>query len=57
MIAGMDEEFEAIAKEAVRRSAYTIVRKPLEIDNVLGLLSRISGRRASGEMQKPPEGS
>jgi two-component system response regulator HydG len=57
MITGMEEEFEAIAKEAVRRNAYTIVRKPLDIDNVLGLLNWISGRRASGEMQKPPGGS
>jgi len=29
MISGMEKEFEEIAKEAVRRNAYTIVRKPL----------------------------
>lgn len=55
MIAGMDNAFEAIAKEAVRRNAYTIVRKPLDVDHVLGVLNWIGGRRASGEMQKPPE--
>ncbi|NQT14073.1 MAG: response regulator [Planctomycetes bacterium] len=57
MITGMGKEFEAIAREAVRRNAYTIVKKPLDIDNILGLLRRISGGRASGEMRKPPDGS
>lgn len=55
MITGMEEEFEALAREAVRRNAYTIVRKPLEIDHVLGLLERITGRRASGDHRKPPD--
>jgi len=54
MITGIDAEFEALAQEAVRRNAYTIVRKPLDIDHVLGLLERITGRRASGDMRKPP---
>ncbi|MBC8869069.1 MAG: response regulator [Planctomycetes bacterium] len=54
MITGMDEEFETLAQEAVRRNAYTIVRKPLDIDHVLGLLERITGKRASGDMRKPP---
>ncbi len=53
MITGMEEEFERLAQEAVRRNAYTIVKKPLEVDHVLGLLGRISGRRASGDMRKP----
>ena len=38
MIAGMEEEFERLAREAVLRNAYTIVRKPLDIDHILGLL-------------------
>jgi len=54
MITGMEEEFEAIAREAVRRTAYTIVTKPLDIDHVLGLLERLTGRRASGDLRKPP---
>lgn len=54
MITGMEEEFESLAREAVRRNAYTIVRKPLEIDHVLGILKRITGRRASGDFRKPP---
>lgn len=58
MIAGMEEEFEQIAREAVRRNAYTFVRKPLEIDHVLDLLERITSRRASGDARKPtPEGT
>lgn len=47
------EKFESLAKEAVRRNAYTIVRKPLDIDHVLETLKRLAGRRASGDMHKP----
>ncbi len=54
MISGMEEEFEAIAKEAVRRTAYTFVRKPLDLDHVLELLRRMTGLRASGDSRKPP---
>jgi len=54
MITGMDAEFEALAQEAVRRNAYTLVRKPLDIDHVLALLARVTGRRASGDLRKPP---
>lgn len=53
MIAGMDEEFELIAREAVRRNAYTVVRKPLQITRVLGLLQQMVGRHASGDFRKP----
>ncbi|KKM67502.1 hypothetical protein LCGC14_1470460 [marine sediment metagenome] len=56
MITGMEEEFEKLAKEAIRRNAYTLIRKPLDIDKTLGLLERITGRRASGDMRKPPVG-
>lgn len=54
MIAGLENEFETLAREAVRRNAYTIIRKPLDIDAVLGLLDRIMGRRISGDHRKPP---
>jgi DNA-binding NtrC family response regulator len=53
MITGMEEEFETLAREAVRRNAYTFVRKPLEIEPVLALLQRIVCRRASGDPRKP----
>lgn len=54
IITGMEGEFEQIAQEAVRRNAYTIVRKPLDLDHVLGLLKRITERHASGDFRKPP---
>ena len=54
MISGMEEEFERLAREAVRRNAYTIVRKPLDIDKILGLLERITAKRVSGDVRKPP---
>lgn len=54
MIAGMEHEFERIAREAVRRNAYTIVRKPLDMDHVLQMLGRITGRQISGDSRKPP---
>jgi len=57
MITGMETEFEEIAREAVRRNAYTIVRKPLDIDHVLSLLERFAGARASGDVRKPPRAS
>lgn len=53
MITGMEEEFEAIAREAVRRTAYTFVKKPLDIDHILLLLKRITGQRASNALKKP----
>ncbi len=56
MISGQEAEFEAIAREAVRQTAYTFLKKPLEIDHVLGLLDRITGQQASGALRKPPLG-
>ncbi len=54
MIAGRQHEFEQIAREAIQRNAYTIVHKPLEIDQVLQMLARIAGRQVSGDNRKPP---
>jgi two-component system, NtrC family, response regulator HydG len=54
MITGMENEFEDLARAAVRRNAYTIVKKPLDIDHMLSLLDRFGGKRASGDMRKPP---
>ena len=54
MITGMEKEFERLAREAVRRNAYTIVRKPLEIGEILGLLKRTTAKRISGDVRKPP---
>lgn len=57
MIAGMDEEFESIAREAVQKTAYAFVKKPLELDYVLGMLRKVTHQRLSGDMRKPDEGS
>jgi DNA-binding NtrC family response regulator len=54
MIAGMEQEFERIARKAVSRNAYTIIRKPLDVDHILALLGRITGRQISGDHRKPP---
>ena len=54
MITSNEREFEEMRREAVRRTAYTVLQKPLEINRVLGLLERIAGQRASAEIRKPP---
>ncbi len=40
---GNESEFLEIAREAVRRTAHTVLDKPLDIDHVVGLLERIAG--------------
>lgn len=55
MITGMEDKFDRLAREALRRNAYTVLNKPLDIDHTLALLERITGRRASGDMRKPAE--
>lgn len=53
MISGMEEEFARIAEEAVRQTAYTIIKKPLDLDQVLALLERIEVQRISDVIEKP----
>lgn len=53
MISGGEEEFEKIAREAVRQTAYTFIRKPLDIDYVLELLQKLTIQRDSDHIQKP----
>ncbi|MEO2024720.1 MAG: response regulator [Fuerstiella sp.] len=55
MISDRDEEFNSIAREAVRRTAYTIVQKPLDLDNVIGMLDRITNQRVSNRLRKPDQ--
>lgn len=55
MMSGLEEEFEKIAREAVRQTAYTILQKPLDLDHLLSLLTRISGQQASNAIHKPPQ--
>jgi len=54
MISGREAEFERIAREAVQQTAYTILKKPLDIDHVLDTLERLGGQRASDHIIKPP---
>jgi len=53
MMTGPDEQSEQLACQAVRQTAYTIVRKPLELDNLLSLMRRIEQDRASDVIRKP----
>lgn len=54
MITGKVEELESVALEAVNRNAYTLVEKLLDIDRIVGLIKRLTTRRFSSDMQKPP---
>jgi len=53
MISGKEEEFVKLAREAVQQTAYTIIKKPLNLDHLLSLLSRIQKQRVSDDIQKP----
>ena len=53
MIAGHDYNGAEIAKEAVRQTAYTIIRKPLDLDHVLKLIDRIQVQIRSDALEKP----
>ncbi|MBN1854091.1 MAG: response regulator [Pirellulales bacterium] len=53
MITGINEEFEKLAQEAVHQNAYTIIKKPLVMGQILNLVEHITERRASGCLQKP----
>ncbi len=53
MISGREEEFVQIAREAVNQTAYTIIKKPLDLDHLISLLSRIQKQRVSDDIQKP----
>lgn len=53
MISHAEGRDDQLAREAVRHTAYTVVRKPLDLPGVLALLDRITRQRASGRMYKP----
>lgn len=54
MVTGGEAEFEKLATEAVKRTAYTIVKKPLDMDQVLSMIRRITNEKtATGEVIKP----
>jgi DNA-binding NtrC family response regulator len=53
MITGMEAEFERLAREAVRQTAYTFIHKPLDVDHLLDLLLRLKRQRISDALRKP----
>ncbi|MCH7725352.1 MAG: response regulator [Planctomycetes bacterium] len=53
IITGMEKEFQRLAREAVRQTAYTIIHKPLDLDHLLTLLQKIKGQTVSDAIQKP----
>lgn len=53
MLAETDPQFIEQAEEAVRRSAYTFVRKPLDIEHLLQLLDHIQRQLYSNMTDKP----
>lgn len=53
MVSGAEEQYETLAKEAVRQTAYTIVHKPLDMDNLFRLLKRVVRQRISNAISKP----
>ena len=54
MVTGDEHGGEELAREAIRRTAYALVRKPLDMAEIESLLNRISGQRASRSLRKPP---
>lgn len=53
MVSSEEEEFERLAKEAVRQTAYTMVHKPVDMDNLSHLLKRVVRQRISNAISKP----
>lgn len=55
MIATMEAEAEALAREAVRNTAYTFIHKPLDLDHLLNLLDKLHRQQASAAVRKPAQ--
>lgn len=53
MIATMEAEAEALAREAVRNTAYTFIHKPIDLDYLLTLLNRLHRQQTSAAVRKP----
>jgi DNA-binding response OmpR family regulator len=49
-----DKASEKLAREAVNKTAYTLLHKPLDLDNLQDLLTRITGQQKSDAVSKPP---
>jgi two-component system, NtrC family, response regulator HydG len=55
MMANMEAEAEALAREAVRNTAYTFINKPINLDYLLTLLDRVRRQQTSSAVRKPPQ--
>ena len=55
MLAETDEHFLAQAAEAVRQNAYTFLKKPLDIDQLLSILEQLQRQQHSDLVEKPEE--
>jgi two-component system response regulator HydG len=53
MLAGRGKESVALAREAVRRTAYAVVPKPVDLGMLLALLRQAVGQRLSDALRKP----
>lgn len=57
MISSKEEKAIRLAREAVRQTAYTMVHKPLDMENLQGLLTRVIQQRISNAITKPQLGA
>ena len=53
MMSGQEAEFVKITRQAVQQKPYTILKKPLDLDYLLDLLTSMSGQQASNAIIKP----
>jgi two-component system, NtrC family, response regulator HydG len=50
---GVPDEMGVLAEEAVEKSAYAALEKPLDMDKLLALLARINEQKEKGKLEKP----
>jgi two-component system, NtrC family, response regulator HydG len=55
MIATMEAEAEALARSAVRQTAYTFIHKPINLDDLLELLDTLHRQQSSAALRKPAQ--
>lgn len=55
MMCAPEPALEAMAREAVRQTAYTIVHKPPDLAGMVGLLAQVTDQRVAGTLRKPGE--
>lgn len=55
MLSDVKDEMLSVAEEAVQHTAYTIIEKPIDLDQLFGLLKRIETQSISQAIRKPGE--